>query len=61
MDTTNEAFFTAAFGKDLAKSTLISAATMVGMLGGVIAIGYVAEKLENRKLKKSQKTAPTAN
>lgn len=54
MDPTSEAFFTAAFGKEIAKSFTISAATTVGMLVGMFAVGYVIGKVNEKR----QKTTP---
>lgn len=51
MEPTSEAFFTAAFGKEIAKSFAISAVTTVGMMVGMIAVGYVVSKV-NKRLQK---------
>ena len=51
----NEPFFTADFGKDIAKSLIINAAASVGIFGGMIVVGLIAEKIQARKIKKSEK------
>ena len=55
----NEPFFTAALGKEIAKSFIISATTTVGMMVGMIAIGYVVKKV-NESRKKSESTVTSA-
>lgn len=58
MDNISAPFFTAELGKDIAKSALISAASMVACLGGLIAVAVVIGKVEQRKLN-AQKTPVT--
>lgn len=59
MDPLNEPFFTAAFGKEIAKSLIISAVTTAGMLGGMIAVGIVISAVQDRR-KKSKKPVTAA-
>lgn len=40
------------FGVVLAKSFAVSAATTAGMVGGLVAVGYVVTKIQERKAKK---------
>lgn len=59
MDNTTEAFFTAQFGKDLAKQTALGIAISVGTAIGLIAVGAGISKVKEYKAKKAQKTNPT--
>lgn len=58
MEPLNESFFSAALGKEIAKHLIISAVTTVGMLGGMIAVGYVIGKVKNRTPKREAITTP---
>lgn len=58
MEPLNESFFSAALGKEIAKHLIISAVTTVGMLGGMIAVGYVISKVKNRTPKYPTVYAP---
>lgn len=54
----NEPFFTAAFGKDVAKSLIISAATTAGMILGMAAVGAAITWNEKRKKNSSATQTP---
>jgi hypothetical protein len=41
------------FGKEIAKTFVLSAAATVGMVAGFYAIGFVMTKIEDRKNKKN--------
>jgi ABC-type glycerol-3-phosphate transport system permease component len=49
MDNINESFFSAASGKDIARSVIISTATTVSMIGVMTAVAYAMKKLEDRR------------
>lgn len=51
--------FSAAFGKEIAKIFIVSAAAMAGTVGGIIAIGAAVEIVDKIKSKKTQKTPVT--
>jgi predicted deacylase len=52
MDNITEPFFTAEFGKEIAKSLIIAAATTAGMVGGFIAVGIVVKAVKDHQKSK---------
>lgn len=47
------------FGKEIAKTFVISAVSAAGMFAGMVAVGLVAQKIQERKLAK--KNAQNSN
>ena len=57
----NETFETeeeTSLGTQIAQAFLVSAATAAGMWVGIVAVGFVVEKLEKRAEKKKKKLTP---
>lgn len=44
---------TSSFGADLAKTFLLSAAATAGMIGGLVAVGFVKKKIDERRRKEA--------
>jgi hypothetical protein len=42
------------FGKEIAKTFIVSAAGAAGMMVGLLAVGFVSQKIRDRKLAKNK-------